>query len=141
MNWLLICGRLAGDAPDGWRTGYVLALFVVGIVLLVAFIYWQSIAKNALMPLWVWKDRNFSLVCWYHPKFTVFMSKLTKLSPPAHGNILSWFYGILRSDFLPITLPSRNQASHGTGYHRTTSPHGSQRGLGQCDLRLGVASC
>ncbi|KAK5801151.1 hypothetical protein VI817_003363 [Penicillium citrinum] len=53
---------LAGDAPDGWRTGYVLALFVVGIVLLVAFIYWQSIAKNALMPLWVWKDRNFSLL-------------------------------------------------------------------------------
>ncbi|OQE25218.1 hypothetical protein PENSTE_c006G09813 [Penicillium steckii] len=53
---------LAGDAPDGWRTGYVLALFIVGIVLLVAFIYWQSVAKNALMPLWVWKDRNFSLL-------------------------------------------------------------------------------
>ncbi|KAJ5387401.1 hypothetical protein N7509_009942 [Penicillium cosmopolitanum] len=53
---------LAGDAPDGWRTGYVLALFIVGIVLLVAFIYWQSVAKNPLMPLWVWKDRNFSLL-------------------------------------------------------------------------------
>lgn len=54
---------MAGDAPDGWRTGYVLALFIVGIVLLVVFIYWQSVAKHALMPLWVWKDRNFSIVC------------------------------------------------------------------------------
>lgn len=62
LQYLLIHFRLAGDAPQGWRTGYVLALFIVGIFLLVAFVYWQSIAKNALMPLWVWKDRNFSLV-------------------------------------------------------------------------------
>ncbi|KAJ5214867.1 hypothetical protein N7468_010546 [Penicillium chermesinum] len=53
---------LAGDAPDGWKTGYVLALFIVGFFLLVAFIYWQSIAEHPLMPLWVWKDRNFSLL-------------------------------------------------------------------------------
>ncbi|KAJ5183963.1 hypothetical protein N7492_001579 [Penicillium capsulatum] len=53
---------LAGDAPDGWRTGYVLALFIVGFFLLVAFVYWQSIAKHALMPLWVWRDRNFSIL-------------------------------------------------------------------------------
>ncbi|KAJ6051281.1 hypothetical protein N7499_010645 [Penicillium canescens] len=53
---------LAGDAPDGWRTGYVLGLFIVGFFLLVAFLYWQSIAENPLMPLWVWKDRNFSLL-------------------------------------------------------------------------------
>ena len=54
---------MAGDAPDGWKTGYVLALFIVGFCLLVVFLYWQSIAENALMPLWVWRDRNFSLVC------------------------------------------------------------------------------
>ncbi|KAJ5894507.1 hypothetical protein N7495_006198 [Penicillium taxi] len=53
---------LAGDAPDGWQTGYVLALFIVGISMLAAFVYWQSIAKYALMPLWMWKDRNFSLL-------------------------------------------------------------------------------
>ncbi|KAJ5320983.1 hypothetical protein N7476_003985 [Penicillium atrosanguineum] len=53
---------LAGDAVDGWRTGYVLALFIVGFFLLCGFLYWQSIAKNPLMPLWVWKDRNFSLL-------------------------------------------------------------------------------
>ncbi|KAJ5655807.1 hypothetical protein N7507_007757 [Penicillium longicatenatum] len=53
---------LAGDAPDGWKTGYVLALFIVGFFLLVAFLWWQSIAANPLMPLWVWKDRNFALL-------------------------------------------------------------------------------
>ncbi|KAJ5779217.1 hypothetical protein N7457_006937 [Penicillium paradoxum] len=53
---------LAGDAPDGWKTGYVLALFIVGFFILVGFLYWESIAKNPLMPLWVWRDRNFSLL-------------------------------------------------------------------------------
>ncbi|KAJ5674253.1 hypothetical protein N7462_009692 [Penicillium macrosclerotiorum] len=53
---------LAGDAPDGWKTGYVLALFIVGFFLLVGFLYWQSVVENPLMPLWVWKDRNFSLL-------------------------------------------------------------------------------
>ncbi|KAJ6017017.1 hypothetical protein N7451_000396 [Penicillium sp. IBT 35674x] len=53
---------LAGDAPDGWKTGYVLALFIVGFFLLVAFLWWQSITANPLMPLWVWKDRNFALL-------------------------------------------------------------------------------
>ncbi|KAJ5745676.1 hypothetical protein N7520_010858 [Penicillium odoratum] len=53
---------LAGDAPDGWKTGYVLALFIVGFFLLVVFLWWQSVATNALMPLGIWKDRNFSLI-------------------------------------------------------------------------------
>lgn len=55
--------RLAADAPHGWKTGYVLALFIVGFFLLMVFLYWQSVATNPLMPLWVWRDRNFSLVC------------------------------------------------------------------------------
>lgn len=54
---------MAGDAPDGWKTGYVLALFIIGFFLLVAFLYYESIAKDPLMPLRVWKDRNFALVC------------------------------------------------------------------------------
>ncbi|KAI1629683.1 MFS transporter [Exophiala viscosa] len=53
---------LAGDAPKGWRTPYVIALLVVGLVLVGGFIYWQSIFRYPLMPLQVWKDRNFSLV-------------------------------------------------------------------------------
>ncbi|KAJ5545168.1 hypothetical protein N7461_007472 [Penicillium sp. DV-2018c] len=53
---------LAGDAPHGWKTGYVLGLFIVGLLLLGCFLYWQSVAKYPLMPLWVWRDRNFSLL-------------------------------------------------------------------------------
>ncbi|EXJ82954.1 hypothetical protein A1O3_06771 [Capronia epimyces CBS 606.96] len=53
---------LAGDAPDGWRTPYVIALLVVGLVLIAGFIYWQNVFRYPLMPLKVWKDRNFTLV-------------------------------------------------------------------------------
>ncbi|KIX03092.1 uncharacterized protein Z518_06642 [Rhinocladiella mackenziei CBS 650.93] len=53
---------LAGDAPRGWDTSYVITLLVVGIVLIGGFIYWQSIFRYPLMPLKVWKDRNFTLV-------------------------------------------------------------------------------
>ena len=53
---------LAGNASDGWKTPYVIALLVVGIVLLFAFVYWQSVFQYPLMPLSVWKDRNFTLL-------------------------------------------------------------------------------
>ncbi|ETI26121.1 hypothetical protein G647_02898 [Cladophialophora carrionii CBS 160.54] len=53
---------LAGDAPKGWATPYVIALLVVGTVLVAGFIYWQSVFRYPLMPLRVWKDRNFTLV-------------------------------------------------------------------------------
>ncbi|CAG7955234.1 unnamed protein product [Penicillium salamii] len=53
---------LAGDAPHGWKTVYVLVLFIVGFFLLVAFLYWQSIAETPLMPLGLWKDRTFSIL-------------------------------------------------------------------------------
>ncbi|KAK5263904.1 hypothetical protein LTR96_010779 [Exophiala xenobiotica] len=53
---------LAADAPDGWRTPYVIALLVVGLALVGGFVYWQSVFRYPLMPLKVWKDRNFSLV-------------------------------------------------------------------------------
>lgn len=53
---------LASAAPQGWKTPYVIALLVVGLVLIGGFIYWQTIFQYPLMPLKVWKDRNFSLV-------------------------------------------------------------------------------
>lgn len=53
---------LAPDAENGWATVYVIAMLVVGIVLIAVFLYWQSVFKHPLMPLGVWKDRNFSLL-------------------------------------------------------------------------------
>ena len=51
-----------GDAPDGWKTRYVIALLVVGTFLICVFLYWQSVCKHPLMPLYVWRDRNFTLL-------------------------------------------------------------------------------
>ena len=53
---------LANTAPQGWRTNYVIALLVIGIALIAMFIYWQSIFRYPLMPLHVWRDRNFALL-------------------------------------------------------------------------------
>ncbi|KAH8703302.1 putative MFS multidrug transporter [Talaromyces proteolyticus] len=53
---------IAGDAPRGWQTPYVIVLLVLGVVIIGAFLFWQSIYSTPLMPLHVWKDRNFSLL-------------------------------------------------------------------------------
>ena len=53
---------LANTAPQGWKTDYVIALLVIGIILITLFLYWQSIFKHPLMQLHVWKDRNFTLL-------------------------------------------------------------------------------
>jgi hypothetical protein len=54
--------RIAGDAPKGWRTPYVLAMLILGIALIACFIVWEAYCKHPMMPLRVWKDKNFSLV-------------------------------------------------------------------------------
>lgn len=53
---------LAPDAHHGWSTPYVVVMLVVGVLLMSVFLYWQSIFKHPLMPLRVWRDRNFALL-------------------------------------------------------------------------------
>ncbi|KAK6065839.1 WD domain-containing protein [Seiridium cupressi] len=49
--------------PDnGWSSATVIALLVVGVILLVVFVLWERVYPNPLMPPYIWKDRNFSLV-------------------------------------------------------------------------------
>jgi predicted MFS family arabinose efflux permease len=67
---LTICGigmfsaaiSLGDTAENGWATDYVIALLVVGVVLMVAFVFWENWYKYPLVPMSIWKDRNFSLV-------------------------------------------------------------------------------
>jgi MFS family permease len=67
---LTVCGigmftaalSLGQTAPQGWSTGYVLALLVVGLVMIIAFVFWEMRFENPLMPMHIWKDRNFTLV-------------------------------------------------------------------------------
>ncbi|KAI1142396.1 MFS general substrate transporter [Hypoxylon sp. FL0543] len=47
---------------DGWASAHVIALLIVGVVLLVIFVFWERIFPTPLMPPHVWKDRNFSLI-------------------------------------------------------------------------------
>ncbi|MFJ9629239.1 MFS transporter [Streptomyces sp. NPDC101175] len=44
--------------PRGWTDSLVLALFAVGVVLLTAFVVWQTRALSPLLPLHIVKDRN-----------------------------------------------------------------------------------
>ncbi|KAI4869554.1 MFS general substrate transporter [Hypoxylon rubiginosum] len=47
---------------DGWAKAHVIALIVVGVALLVIFVVWEKMFPTPLMPLHIWKDRNFSLI-------------------------------------------------------------------------------
>ncbi|KAF1811043.1 MFS general substrate transporter [Eremomyces bilateralis CBS 781.70] len=53
---------IAGDAPQGWTTPYVLALLIVGAVLMGVFVIWELYYPYPLVPMDIWKDRDFSLV-------------------------------------------------------------------------------
>lgn len=53
---------LGDTAPQGWKTGYVLALLIVGILLLVGFVLWDLWYPAPLVPMGIWRDRNFSLL-------------------------------------------------------------------------------
>lgn len=60
----MFCAALSsGDtAPQGWKTSYILALLIIGVLLMVAFVFWENHYKYPLAPMGIWKDRNFSLV-------------------------------------------------------------------------------
>ncbi|MBO4254831.1 DHA2 family efflux MFS transporter permease subunit [Streptomyces griseorubiginosus] len=62
---LLGCGGLVAIVygfseaqPRGWTDPLVLTLFALGLVLLVAFVWWQNRAPMPLLPLHIVKDRN-----------------------------------------------------------------------------------
>ena len=53
---------LGPTAPDGWKTSYVLALLILGILFLIAFVFWENYFEYPLVPMNIWKDSDFSLV-------------------------------------------------------------------------------
>ncbi|WP_329337719.1 MFS transporter [Streptomyces sp. NBC_00663] len=62
---LLGCGGLVAIVygfseaqPRGWTDSLVLGLFAAGVVLLSAFVWWQTRAPVPLLPLHIVKDRN-----------------------------------------------------------------------------------
>ncbi|PYH40862.1 putative transporter [Aspergillus saccharolyticus JOP 1030-1] len=53
---------LGSDAPQGWQTPYVLVLLILGAVLMASFILWENWYSYPLVPMSIWRDRDFSLV-------------------------------------------------------------------------------
>ncbi|KAK9468003.1 major facilitator superfamily domain-containing protein [Lipomyces arxii] len=51
----------SGGAPHGWRTPYIIALLIVGVAIICVFVFWESRASNALMPMFIWKFPGFAL--------------------------------------------------------------------------------
>ncbi|KAG8624374.1 hypothetical protein KVT40_007441 [Elsinoe batatas] len=53
---------LGSSAPEGWRTPYVLVTLALGFVLILVFVAWESFYPFPLMPMYIWRDKNFSLL-------------------------------------------------------------------------------
>jgi MFS family permease len=68
---------LGEDAAQGWRTSYVLALLIIGAALMIGFVFWELHIPNPLVPMWMWKDRNFAL------SLAILMLGVTAFSPGA----------------------------------------------------------
>ncbi|KAK4226760.1 major facilitator superfamily domain-containing protein [Podospora fimiseda] len=47
---------------DGWKEAHIIAMIILGVALLIAFGFWETVCPNPLMPPHIWKDRNFTLI-------------------------------------------------------------------------------
>ncbi|OAQ61202.1 aminotriazole resistance protein [Pochonia chlamydosporia 170] len=60
---LFIAGISVGpDAPQGWKTPYIIVFIVLGFLMLVCFVWWENRFAHPLMPMNIWRDREFSLL-------------------------------------------------------------------------------
>ncbi|GAM91427.1 hypothetical protein ANO11243_094770 [Dothideomycetidae sp. 11243] len=53
---------LGPTAPHGWTTDYVLVLLILGFALIAVFVVWEHYYPHPLVPMYIWRDRNFSLL-------------------------------------------------------------------------------
>lgn len=55
---------------EGWTSPITLPLIIIGVVLVVVFGYWETRCAHPLMPPFIWKDRNFTLLskCFRDPR-------------------------------------------------------------------------
>ena len=54
------------------KSPLVIVMLIVGFLFLVIFFIWENYCPNPLMPLYIWKDRTFSLVS--NPLLVVMMT-------------------------------------------------------------------
>ncbi|CDK24794.1 unnamed protein product [Kuraishia capsulata CBS 1993] len=60
---LLAFSLTEGDAADkGWKTPYVIALLIIGVLLIVALgVYESYIPEKPLIPMQIWKSKDFTI--------------------------------------------------------------------------------
>ena len=76
----------------------MLAMLVLGVVLILGFIAWENYCKYPMMPLRIWKDRNFSLVSARCPYSAACISK-ANLNPQINLIVLFGFMSFSTSTF------------------------------------------
>jgi MFS family permease len=62
FSLILIPLTIASKVSDGWRSGRVIAMLVIGVVCLFTFPFWESLKKLAPRPLihlFLFKSRTF----------------------------------------------------------------------------------
>lgn len=47
---------------EGWTSPITLSLILIGVALVVIFGWWETRCAHPLMPPFIWKDRNFTLL-------------------------------------------------------------------------------
>ncbi|KAK4192417.1 major facilitator superfamily domain-containing protein [Podospora australis] len=47
---------------DGWGSGHIIAMLVLGVALLAVFVFWERVYPHPLMPAQIWQDRNFTFI-------------------------------------------------------------------------------
>lgn len=94
---------LADSAPSGWRTGYIIAMLIIGFVLLVLFgLHERFMARQPFIPFKLLTERSvlgaLSLSCTYqiayycwNSYFTSFLQVVTDLTIAEAGYVSSTF--------------------------------------------------
>ena len=64
FSLILVPLNIATRAPDGWSTGYIIAMIAVGVVCLAGFAVWEKyFAKVPYFPAHYLKDRTILGAC------------------------------------------------------------------------------
>ncbi|KAK0714896.1 major facilitator superfamily-domain-containing protein [Lasiosphaeris hirsuta] len=88
----LLTAAITLGPTDGWRAAHIIAMLILGILLLILFVFWERVYPTPLMPPHIWKDWNFTFIIlaslpgymgFFSSQFWLafFMQELQKLSP------------------------------------------------------------
>ncbi len=111
---ILIPLTIAGKTSDGWRSGSIIAMLIIGFSCLVIFPFWESntkLAERPLIPLYLLKSRTFCAGC------GVGFFYFSKSSPCCSKIWLTRFNGLLplSPTILLLLPPGRTKPIHHRG--------------------------